>query len=96
MIWIVIIVSFAIRTDKMELAEKLQKEQNAMIRLAKISKTLMDLFFDFSAIIGRIPGIKQSITSEQRICELIGFMEDVNDVVLPALQSAEKCKMNAS
>ena len=49
MIWMLLFVvivspSYAICTDKMELAEKLQKEQNAMIRLAKISKTLIDPF----------------------------------------------------
>ena len=57
----------------------------------------MDLFFDFSAIIEKIPEIKQSITSEQRICELTGFMEDVNDIILPALQKCremqDECKL---
>ena len=89
--------SSAIFTGKTELAVKLQKVQYAMIRTAKISKTLVDLFSDFSAIRERIPGIKQSITSEQRICELIAFMEDVNDILSPALQKCRKiqdeCKL---
>lgn len=81
--------SFAIRKDKSELAEKLQKVQNSMIRTAKVSKTLINLFFDFSEIRQRIPDIKHSIKSQRRISELTAFMEDVNDILLPALQ---KCR----
>lgn len=63
-----------------------------MIRTATISKTLVNLFSDFSATRERIPGIKQSITSQQWICELTAFMEDVNDILLPALQKCREMK----
>ena len=40
----------AICKEKSELAEKIQKIQNAMIRTAKVSKTIIILFSDFSEI----------------------------------------------
>ena len=80
--------ALAICKEKTELAEKLQKIQNAMIRTAKISKTIVILFSDFSEIKERIPDVKHSIKEQHSICQLTAFMEDMNDILSPAL---EKC-----
>ena len=80
----------AICKEKTELAEKIQKIQNAMIRTAKVSKTIIVLFSDFSEIKQRIPDVKDSIRNQRSICQLTAFMEDMNDILSPALQKCSE------
>jgi hypothetical protein len=80
--------ALAICKEKPELAEKIQKIKNAMIRTAKVSKTIIILFSDFSEIKERIPDVKESIRNQHSVCQLTAFMEDMNDILSPAL---EKC-----
>ena len=81
--------ALAICKEKTELAEKLKKVKNAMIRTAKISKTIIILFSDFSEIKERIPDVKESIRNQRSICQLTALLEDMNDILSPAL---EKCR----
>ncbi|MCG8623496.1 MAG: hypothetical protein MJE68_16075 [Proteobacteria bacterium] len=89
--------ALAISKEKAELAEKIQKIQNAMIRTAKISKTIIILFSDFSEIKERIPDINESIRNQHSICQLTAFMEDMNDILSPALDKCsniqKECKL---
>ena len=89
--------ALAISKEKAELAEKIQKIQNAMIRTAKISNTIIILFSDFSEIKERIPDIKESIRNQHSICQLTAFMEDMKDILSPALEKCskiqEECKL---
>ena len=89
--------ALAISKEKAELAEKIQKIQKAMIRTATDSKIIIILFSDFSEIKERIPDIKESIRNQHSICQLTAFMEDMNDILSPALDKCskiqEECKL---
>ena len=84
--------ALAICKEKTELAEKIQKIQNAMIRTAKVSKTIIILFSDFSGIKSRIPDVKESIRNEHSTCQLKAFLEDMNAILSPALEKCSKIR----
>ncbi|MCG8625881.1 MAG: hypothetical protein MJE68_28275, partial [Proteobacteria bacterium] len=89
---------FEVYKNKTELAKKVKQLYYEMGDIANVSITLLRSFSDVSEIRETIPSVKDNIREQHSDFQLIVLMQDMDDILRPALkyceQIQEKCKQN--